>query len=97
VRDRGQEILRAPLSSYRVSVLWKADVYESATERLRVADDTLSVEDVAAVFDRDLEARGEALRFDLERFDDPKLRDALKAIYPEPVPLGARPSIYAYA
>jgi hypothetical protein len=50
----------------------------------------------AAIFDRDLEARGEKLRFDLKRFEDPTLREALKAVYPEPVPLGARPSIYDY-
>ncbi len=48
-------------------------------------------------FDRDLDARGEKLRFDLERFEDPALREALSLIYPDPVPVGAQPSIYDYA
>jgi len=97
VRDKGREIVRAPLSHYRVSVLWKADVYETAAERARLEDDVLSLDDVAAIFDRDLAARGERLRFDLARFEDPTLHAALSAVYPEPVPVGARPSIYDYA
>lgn len=97
VRDRGREVFRAPLSGYRVSVLWKADVYPSREERLRVADDLLSLEDVAAIFDRDLARRGEALRFDLARLEDPALPKALWKVYTQPVPLGARPSIYDYA
>jgi len=96
VRDRGREVFRAPLSGYRVSVLWKADVYESAAERERLRDDTLSLEDVASIFDRDLAARGVSLRFDPARLEEPSLRPDLAAVYPEPVPLGARPSIYDY-
>jgi hypothetical protein len=96
VLDKGREIHRAPLTGYRVSVLWKADVYADEAERLRLADDTLSLEDVAAIFDRDLESRDEKLRFDLERFEDPALRDALAQVYPEPIPVGARPTIYDY-
>jgi hypothetical protein len=94
VVDRGAEVYRAPLSRYRVSVLWKADVHRSAEERRRVADDQLSFEDVAVVFDRDLEARGEKLRFELERLDDPAFQQALEAVYPEAVPVGAGRSIY---
>lgn len=97
VRDRGREVFRAPLSSYRVSVLWKADVHPNRAERLHLAGDTLSLEDVATVFDRDLAVRGESLRFDLARLDDPTLRRALESTYPEPRPLGAQPSIYDYA
>jgi hypothetical protein len=96
VRDRGREIFRAPLSGYRVSVLWKADVHPSRAERLRLADDVLSLEDVAAIFNRDLARRGETVRFDLARFEDPRLPKALSAVYRQPVPLGARPSIYDY-
>jgi len=96
VHDKGREILRRPLDQFRVSVLWKADVYASEAERRELASDTLSLEDVAAIFDRDLDARGEKLRFDLERFEDPALREALSLIYPDPVPVGAQPSIYDY-
>jgi hypothetical protein len=59
-----------------------------------VADDRLSLEDVAAVFDRDLAARGERLRLDLGRLEDPPLQRAFAAVYPEAVPAGAGPSIY---
>jgi hypothetical protein len=94
VLDRGAEVFRAPLSRYRVSVLWKADVYASADERRRVEGDRLSLEDVAQIFDRDLEARGEELRFDLGRLEDPALQQALARVYPEAVPVGAGRSIY---
>lgn len=97
VRDKGREVFRAPLERFRVSVLWKADVHPSAEERIRLAEDTLSLEAVAGIFDRDLAARGERLRFELGRLDDPALRRSLETFYPEPVPLGARPSIYDYA
>jgi len=94
VHDKGREVLRAPLDSYRVSVLWKADVYADEAERLRLADDTLSLEEVASIFNRDLEQRGEKLRFDLERLEDPAQKDALALVYPEPIPVGTRRSIY---
>ena len=94
VWDRGGEVYRAPLHRYRVSVLWKADVYRSESERRRSADDRLSLEEVASVFDRDLRARGGKLRFDRERLGDPAFQQALQAVYPEAVPVGAGRSIY---
>jgi len=94
VVDRGAEVFRAPLERYRVSVLWKADVYPTEAERQASADDTLSLEDVAQVFDRDLEARGERLRFDLERLEDPAFQRAFQAVYPEAIPVGAGQSMY---
>ena len=96
VHDRGREVHRAPLSGYRVSVLWKADVHPNAAERARLAEDTLSLEAVAEIFDRDLAARGERLRVDLARLEDPALRAGLAAVYPEPIPLGAGPTIFDY-
>ncbi|MBB82820.1 MAG: hypothetical protein CL931_03315 [Deltaproteobacteria bacterium] len=97
VRKKGKEILRLPLDQFRVSVLRKADVYADEVERLELAKDILSLDAVAAIFDRDLEARGEKLRFDLERFEDPALAEALSRVYPEPRPIGAPPSVYDYA
>jgi hypothetical protein len=94
VTDRGVEVFRAPLERYRVSVLWKADVYENAEEHRAVAGDTLTLEDVARVLDRDLKARGEKLRFDLERLGDPAFQRALQAVYPEAIPVAAGRSIY---
>ena len=92
--DRGVEVFRAPLERYRVSVLWKADVYRSEQEHRAVANDTLTLEDVAQAFDRDLKARGEKLHFDLERLDEPAFQRALQAIYPEAIPVGAGRSMY---
>jgi hypothetical protein len=94
VIDRGTEIFRAPLDRYRVSVLWKADVYESEEERRATANDTLTIKDVAEVFDKDLVSRGEGLRFDLERLEDPTFQEAIAAIYPEARPRGAQLSIF---
>jgi hypothetical protein len=56
--------------------------------------DTLSIPDVARIFDRDLEAKRAKLRFDLDRIEDPGLIAALGAVYPEALPVGRRPSIF---
>ena len=48
MRDKGKEALRLPLDQFRVSVLWKADVYADEAERIELAKDTLSVDEVAA-------------------------------------------------
>jgi hypothetical protein len=94
VRDRGGEAYRAPLSRYRVSVLWKADVYPTAEERRRVEADVLSLDEVCEILGRDLEARGRALSIDVATLDDPALQQAVQAAYPEPRPVGVRPSIF---
>lgn len=94
VTDRGNEVFRAPLDRYRVSILWKADVYATEDERRELASDMLSMEEVARVFDADLAKRGEALRFDLERLEDPAFQLALSGMYPEARPVEAGLSIY---
>jgi hypothetical protein len=94
VSDRGAVRYRAPLARYRVSVLWKADVYPDEAERARQCAARLSFQDIAAVFDRDLEARGAGLRFGLERLEDRSLAAALAEIYPEARPVDALPSIF---
>ncbi|MEZ4281139.1 MAG: hypothetical protein R3F21_16180 [Myxococcota bacterium] len=94
VQDRGREVFRAPLSDLRVSVLWKADVYGSEAERREVERDRLSLEDVARIFDADFAVRGEKLRFDLERLEDPAFAAQVAAVYPEARPIGAGKTIY---
>ena len=89
VVDRGQEVWRAPLEHYRVSVLWKANVYENDTARMRVAHDALDVADAVAIFNEDLVRRGDPLRLTVAGIVDPAMRDELRCAYPEAVPLGA--------
>jgi hypothetical protein len=94
VTDRGAVRYRARLEDYRVSILWKADVYRNEAERRERMADTLSIPDVARIFDRDLEEKGVDLRLDLDRIEDPGLIAALSAVYPEAVPFGRRESIF---
>jgi hypothetical protein len=93
VLDHGELVYRAPLDAYRVSVLWKADVYLSEDERAERDARPLSMQDVADRFNRDLAERGVAVRFDVDRIEDPALRAALNDIYPPVVPRGALPSV----
>lgn len=94
VVDQTREVFRAPLDHYRVSVLWKADVYGSEDEYRALADDRLELEDVARILDEDLARRGETLRFDLDRLEDPAFQKAMAAVYPEAIPVDAAPSMY---
>ncbi len=94
VTHGGEERYRAPFSTWRASVLWKANVYPTEAERRRVADDLLSLEEVARRFDEDLSRRGEAMRFDPDRIEDPAFAVELGAAYPEATPLGAGRSIF---
>ncbi len=94
VTDRGVESYRAPLDRIRVSVLWKAHVFPTEEERRRLERETLSLADVARIFNGDLAERGADFRFDLGRLDDPSLTDALAVVYPEPVPVGTRVSVF---
>lgn len=97
VTDHGETVFRAPLSSIRVSVLWKADVYATAAARAAAEHDVLSMEDVAETFDDDLARRGSPVRFDVSRLDDPALKTAISRVYPEAVPRGALPSVFGTA
>jgi len=89
VTDHGELEYRAPLDAFRVSVLWKADVYTTAAERAQRVGDTLSMQDVADAFNDDLAERGSTVRFDLALIDDPSLKESLADVYPEAVPVGA--------
>lgn len=94
VSEGGREVLRAPFTSLRASVLWKANVYPTEAERQRVEADLLSLEEVARVFTGDLAARGETLRCEPERVSEPAFVAELAAVYPEARPLGAGRSIF---
>jgi hypothetical protein len=97
VIDHGELIMRAPLEAFRVSVLWKADVYTSAAEREARANDLLTMDAVAATFNDDLASRGSSVQFDLTRLEDPSMKAELATVYPEAVPVGALRSVFAYA
>ncbi len=94
VTDRGEVRYQVPLDRYRVSVLWKADVYKNDAQRRLQAAETLAIADVARIFDHDLDNRGAEVRFDLDRIDDPDLIATISAVYPEAIPLGKKPSIF---
>ncbi len=94
ITDRGDIRFQVPLEQYRVSVLWKADVYQNAAEQRRQMAETLSIPDVGRIFDHGLEEQGADVRFDLDRLEDPGLIAALKDVYPEAVPIGKGRSVY---
>jgi len=97
VTDHGELEYRAPLDTFRVSVLWKADVYTTAAQRAQRAGDTLSMQDVADAFNDDLVHKGSPVRFDPALLDDPSLKAALANVYPEAIPVGAMRSVFAEA
>jgi hypothetical protein len=82
VRDRGALRYRAPLDRYRVSVLWKADIYPDEAERARQCANALSFPDIARVFGEDLARRGVDLRVTPDRLEDLAFAGALAAHYP---------------
>ncbi len=94
VVDHGELVWRAPLESFRVSVLWKADVYASAAERAAREADLLSLQDVADTINDDLARRDSRARLDLARLDDPAHRSDFAADYPEARPVGALRSVF---
>lgn len=95
VTDHDERVLRAPLDTIRVSVLWKADVYTTADERDTRRRNALSMQDVADIFNDDLARRGATPRFDLTRVDDLTLKAELATVYPEAIPVGALRSAFA--
>ena len=94
VTDRGEVHFRAPLDAYRVSVLWKADVYPNEEERRRQCATSLSVREVERIFNKDLTKRKADFRFDAERLEDPALAAAITGVYPEAKPIEALRTIY---
>ncbi len=94
VVDHGELVWRAPLESFRVSVLWKADVYASAAERAAREADLLSLQDVADTINDDLARRDLSPRLDLARLDDPAHRSDFAIAYPEARPVGALRSVF---
>jgi hypothetical protein len=94
VHDHDELMMRAPLGAFRVSVLWKADIYASASERAARKADQLSLQHVADMFNEDLAGRGWGLRLDLARLNDPAHRAEVAAAYPEARPVGAMRSVF---
>lgn len=91
VTDHGEEVYRAPLKNFRVSILTKADVYDSEEQFHELWKDTLSMKEVVGVFNEDLQSKGESFRLTLDNADRAEAREALTRIYPPPVPVDADP------
>ena len=94
LHDRGAVRHRAPIDRFRVSVLWKADVYRDEAERARQCAEELSIPDVVRIFNEELAKKGLALRLEAERIEDPALIGEVSACYPEARPKDALPSIF---
>ncbi len=94
VTDRGEVHYQAPLEAFRVSVLWKADVYRNAEEQRSQMADTLSIPDVVRIFNLGLEERGAEVRLEADGLEDPGVMAAVSAAFPEAVPVGKQPSIF---
>jgi len=94
VSDLGEVQYQAPLEDFRVSVLWKADVYRDAEEQKRQMAKTLSIPDVVQMLNRDMKEKGAGLEIDVDQIEDPGLAASVGAVYPEAVPVDKAPSIY---
>lgn len=94
VADKGVDVFRAPLEEIRVSILLKGDVFQTEAERCSTEADLLLMEDVSRIFDQDLADKGVHTRFDRDRIHEVDFLAELAAYYPEPVPTGARKSIF---
>jgi hypothetical protein len=97
VKDRGAVRYRAPIEDFRVSVLWKADVYRDAADQERALSQSLSIPDVVDRFNRDLAAKGTDIRLDVDQLEDPNIAAAMYGLYPEAVPQGKRVSMFDQA
>ncbi len=94
VMDRQTEAYRAPLERFRVSVLWKADIYPDQDEERRQKSTNLSIADVIEVFNRDLEAKGAEFRMTADTVEDPLVIMGVQGAYPEAVPKEKLTSIF---
>jgi hypothetical protein len=94
VIDRGSVRHRAPLQDYRVSVLWKADVYRDEEEHAQMQSRSLSLQEVCERFRADLAERGIDVRFDEEDLGNPATAATIAPHYPEASPSGALRSIF---
>lgn len=94
VSDRGGVRYRAPLTDFRVSVLWKADVYKDEASRQEECARSLAIPEVVETFNHDLAARGTDFRLAPDRLEDFGLMAELGAVYPEAIPIEKAPSIF---
>ena len=94
VTDHDEKIYEAPLNEYRVSVLWKANVYTNIEEQKHKQANPLSIKDVLTIFNADLEEHGHDLRLTKDNIEDKSIIAEMTQIYPEPKPVHALPSVF---
>ena len=94
VIDHEEKIYEASLNAYRVSVLWKANVYTDIEEQKHKQANPLSMDDVITIFNADLEEHAHVLRLSKENIEDKSTITEMAQIYPEPKPKDALPSVF---
>jgi hypothetical protein len=84
----GATIMSFSDDEVRITVSWKADIYLNA-EEARLADsgeDALDIDQVIAIFQADLEARGIAIDLPADPIHDEEWVALIAATYPEHPP-----------
>ena len=94
VTDHDEKIYEAPRNDYRVSVLWKANVYTNIEEQKHKQANPLSIDDVITIFNADLEEHGHDLRLTKDNIEDKSIIAEMAQIYTEPKPVHALPSVF---
>ncbi len=94
VMDHNETMYRAPLHHYRVSVLWKANVFKNFEEKEERSANPLSMQDVIDIFNNDLEQRNAGIRLSPDNVESPEIVASLASIYEEPKPVNALRSVF---
>ena len=94
VTDLGEKIYTAPLSGYRVSVLWKANVYKNHEEREQKSANPLTMTNVINIFNDDLEEKNTGFHLTSDNLEDTETISTISAIYAEAKPINALKSVF---
>jgi len=94
VTDHDEEIYKASLDQYRVSVLWKANVFKNHEEREQKSANPLTMSEVINIFNADLEERNIGFHLASNNIEDAETISTISAIYAEAKPINALKSVF---